>query len=40
MIKLDPGLQELASVTEISRHTIPLDFKRHTPHRCWVLRRD
>ena len=38
--KLDPGVTELASVTDISKRTVPVDFKRHTPHHCWVLRRD
>jgi len=36
--KLDPGVHELAAVNEISGQTIPPDFRRHTPHRCWVLR--
>jgi len=35
--KLDPTVRELASVREISQNTIPLDFKRHIPHRCWIL---
>jgi 23S rRNA (cytosine1962-C5)-methyltransferase len=37
--KLDPGVLELASVTEITEQTIPVDFRRHTPHRCWLLHR-
>ena len=37
--RLDPGVLELASVTEISKQTIPVDFRRHTPHRCWLLHR-
>jgi len=37
--KLDPGVQQLASVEEISKRTIPVDFRRHTPHRCWLLRK-
>lgn len=37
--RLDPGVQDLAAVTEISRHTLPPDFRRHTPHRCWLLRK-
>ena len=35
--RLDPRVRELASVEEISKRTVPVDFKRHTPHRCWVL---
>jgi len=37
--RLDPAVLELASVTEISKQTIPVDFRRHTPHRCWSLHR-
>ena len=37
--KLDPRVHRLASVTEISAQTIPVDFRRHTPHRCWSMRR-
>ncbi|MCG6965936.1 MAG: class I SAM-dependent methyltransferase [Chromatiaceae bacterium] len=36
--RLEPKIAELAAVEEISQQTIPIDFKRHTPHRCWVLR--
>ncbi|HOP16247.1 MAG: class I SAM-dependent methyltransferase [Gammaproteobacteria bacterium] len=38
--RLDPGLGELAQIEEISARTIPEDFKRHTPHRCWLMTRD
>lgn len=37
--KLDPGVDAMGSVTEMSKRTIPVDFKRHTPHRCWVIRK-
>ena len=37
--KLDPEVQERTSVEEISKRTIPVDFRRHTPHRCWLLRK-
>ena len=37
--RLDPGVGNLASVTEITAQTIPIDFKRHTPHRCWLLKK-
>jgi 23S rRNA (cytosine1962-C5)-methyltransferase len=37
--RIDPGVKQLAAVNEISKRTIPLDFKRHSPHRCWVLQK-
>lgn len=36
--RLDPRINELADVDEITAQTVPIDFKRHTPHRCWRLR--
>ncbi len=27
-------------IEEISAQTVPPDFGRRAPHRCWVLRRD
>lgn len=36
--KLDPRVAELAVAEEISGQTVPVDFQRHTPHRCWRLR--
>jgi 23S rRNA G2069 N7-methylase RlmK/C1962 C5-methylase RlmI len=36
--RLDPAVSDLAEVREISEATLPPDFKRHSPHRCWVLR--
>ncbi len=35
--QLDPGIAELARVVEISAKTVPRDFKRYAPHRCWIL---
>ena len=37
--KLDPDIGERAAVEEITAQTVPVDFRRHTPHRCWLLRR-
>lgn len=34
---LDPSLLELARIEEITRLTVPLDFQRYAPHRCWRL---
>ncbi len=36
--RLDPRVDELADVSEITAQTVPIDFKRHRPHRCWLLR--
>ena len=36
--RLDPGVSELANVAEITTRTVPQDFSRHTPHRCWQLK--
>ena len=36
--KLDPRVSDLADVSEITTQTVPIDFKRHRPHRCWLLR--
>lgn len=38
--KLDTRVTELAAVEEITAQTVPTDFKRHMPHRCWRLCRD
>lgn len=35
--RLDPAVGEMANVEEISARTVPVDFARHTPHRCWLL---
>ena len=37
--RLDPGVGKFASVTEITAQTVPVDFKRHTPHRCWLMKK-
>lgn len=37
--KLDPALHDEAQIEEISRHTVPDDFRRHPPHRCWTMTR-
>jgi 23S rRNA (cytosine1962-C5)-methyltransferase len=38
--RLDDAIGEMASVSEITAQTVPPDFARHTPHRCWIMRRD
>lgn len=35
--QLDERIHELAQVEEITHQTVPQDFKRHLPHRCWIL---
>ncbi len=37
--RLDDRIKELAQVEEISSRTVPPDFKRYQPHRCWILSR-
>jgi 23S rRNA (cytosine1962-C5)-methyltransferase len=37
--KLDPALEALDGGEEITRQTLPEDFKRHPAHRCWIFRR-
>lgn len=37
--QLDPAVTELAEVTEITARTVPPDFRRRQPHRCWLLER-
>jgi 23S rRNA (cytosine1962-C5)-methyltransferase len=36
--RLDPRVGELAEVSEITGQTVPVDFRRRLPHRCWLLR--
>ena len=36
--RLDARVGELADVSEITAQTVPVDFKRRLPHRCWLLR--
>ncbi len=38
--RLDQAVAELADVSEITDQTVPRDFLRHPPHRCWRMRRD
>lgn len=38
--KLDQRVSDLAEVEEITAQTVPQDFSRHRPHRCWRLWRD
>jgi len=33
--RLDPALAETGSCAEITRQTLPEDFRRHPAHRCW-----
>ncbi len=35
---LDPWLSGEASIKEISQQTVPADFRRHRPHRCWLIK--
>jgi len=37
--QLDPLVTDWAEVEEITATTIPHDFERHRPHRCWLMRR-
>jgi 23S rRNA (cytosine1962-C5)-methyltransferase len=37
--RLDDAITEMADVSEITDRTVPEDFKRHRPHRCWLLQR-
>lgn len=37
--KLDPDLEGEASFEEITAKTLPLDFQRYQPHRCWRIGR-
>jgi 23S rRNA (cytosine1962-C5)-methyltransferase len=38
--RLDPALESEACVEEITARTVPEDFRRHRPHRCWHVRKD
>jgi 23S rRNA (cytosine1962-C5)-methyltransferase len=35
--RLDERIEQLAGIDEISNRTLPADFKRHVPHRCWLI---
>ena len=37
--RLDPVIRSLADVEEATHWTVPEDFRRRRPHRCWLLRR-
>lgn len=37
--RLDPRVHDWAEVEEITDQTVPPDFERHRPHRCWRLTR-
>ena len=37
--KLDPKIADWAAIEEITDQTVPKDFKRHRPHRCWLMRK-
>ncbi len=37
--RLDDRLQEESHIEEISHKSVPEDFRRHRPHRCWSIRR-
>jgi 23S rRNA (cytosine1962-C5)-methyltransferase len=37
--RLAPELEALSGCEEITRQTLPEDFKRHPAHRCWIFRR-
>ena len=38
--ELDAEVAALARFEEITARTVPEDFKRRTPHRCWRVKRD
>ncbi|MFP6657243.1 MAG: SAM-dependent methyltransferase, partial [Pirellulales bacterium] len=38
--KLDEAAIQSASILEISRQTVPSDFRNRRVHRCWRLRRE
>ncbi|MEJ2577014.1 MAG: class I SAM-dependent methyltransferase [Gammaproteobacteria bacterium] len=35
--RLDDAVHELGAVEEITGRTVPPDFRRHPPHRCWLI---
>jgi len=37
--RLDESVPSLADVREITAQTVPPDFERQRPHRCWLLER-
>jgi 23S rRNA (cytosine1962-C5)-methyltransferase len=36
--RMDPAIEQLGEIREITAQTVPPDFRRHQPHRCWQLR--
>lgn len=36
--RLDPRVADWAEIEEITSRTVPPDFSRHQPHRCWLMR--
>ncbi len=36
--RLDPRVADWAEIEEITPRTVPPDFSRHRPHRCWLMR--
>jgi 23S rRNA (cytosine1962-C5)-methyltransferase len=37
--RLDDSVTSMADVTEITARTVPPDFERQRPHRCWLLEK-
>jgi 23S rRNA (cytosine1962-C5)-methyltransferase len=37
--KIDQELESMSGCEEITRQTLPDDFKRHPAHRCWIFRQ-
>lgn len=35
--RLDPAINDWAESEEITEQTVPPDFRRHRPHRCWLM---
>lgn len=35
--RLDPALEQEARYEDITARTVPPDFARHRPHRCWLI---
>jgi 23S rRNA (cytosine1962-C5)-methyltransferase len=35
--RLDPALDQRFACVDITAQTVPMDFKRRTPHRCWRI---
>ena len=38
--KLDEaGIKGSSSIKEITKQTVPPDFRKRTPHRCWLIEK-